>query len=245
MARSIYSSPVSDGYGESTALATTLAYGDVLNVRKGFRGLQLYCAAAFKFLTTPVIAKVWVYDESLDVWSDQTSQAIDNDSTTVVNLGTMATLDELYVGCTDRYLGLSINVTSVNAVTATFTETYWNGGAWTQLPDTISDGTISGGVTLAQDGLYTWGLPGAGVWKPNSVNGSEPLYYTRYIPSAALTAGTSIEAIVPINKATNYVYFPAGMTQEFNYDEEKVGGLQFLAVSGTPTVYVNHISYKG
>ena len=245
MAKATYSVPVSEVYGESTALATTLAYGDIINVRKGFKGLQFYCAAEFKFLTTPRIAKVILYDHSAGIYSDLTSQAIDNNSATVVSLGTMTTSDQLWVGCVGTYLGLSINVSTVNAVTATFVETYWNGSVQTQLPDTISDGTISGGVTLAQDGLYTWGLPGAGLWQPQSVNKSELLYYTRFVPSAALTAGTSIEAIVAINKAANYGYFPAAMVHDFNYDEDLVGGLQFLAVSGTPTVYINHLVYKG
>ena len=53
MAKSIYTVPLSEGYGESTALATTLAYGDILNSRKGFRAVELYCPAAYKFLTTP------------------------------------------------------------------------------------------------------------------------------------------------------------------------------------------------
>ena len=243
MAKSIYSAPVSDVYGESTALATTLAYGDILQVRKGFKGLQFYCAAAFKFLTTPRIAKIVLYDASEDVYHDITANGVDADTSTTFNLGTMTTTDILYVGAVDTYLGLSIDVTSVNANTATFDEEYSSPGGWTDLPATISDGTISGGKTLAQDGVYTWGLPSN--WTPAQVNGSEFLYYTRFIPSATLTAGTSIARLTTINKGTNYVYFPAGMTQELNYDEDRVGGLQFLAASGTPTVYVNHIFYKG
>lgn len=247
MATSTYSSPVSEVFGNSVDTATSLATGDILNVRSGFRGLQLYCSSAFKFLTTPRIDKVWLYDISADVWSDFTSAVLDNLTTTGANLGTMATTDVFYVGCVDTYLGLDVTMGSpVNAVVATFTEEYWNGDVWTQLPDTISDGTLNGGnKTLAQTGIYTWGIPGAGLWKPSQVNGSEYLYYTRYYPSAALTAGTTITGLVSVNKGTSYIYLPGGMTHEFNYDENIVGGLQFLAVAGTPTVYANWIRYKG
>ena len=243
MAKSTYSAPISEVYGQSTAIATTLAYGDIINMRSGFKGLQFYCSAAFKFLTTPRIAKVILYDASNDSYIDQTAAAVDNDAGTEVQLGTMTTSDILYVGAVFPYLGLHIDIGTVNAVTTTFDEEYWN-GVWTNLPSTISDGTItSGDTTLAQNGLYTWGLPSD--WKTTSVNGSVPLYYTRFIPGATLTAGTSIDGLITINKGTDYAYFAAGSTKDFNIDEDLVGGLQFLADTGTPTVYVNHIYYKG
>ena len=243
MAKSTYSAPVSDVYGQSTALATTLAYGDVINVRKGFKGLQFYCAAAYKFLTTPRIDKVILYDASELTYIDQTSAAIDNDSDTEVKLGTMTTSDILYIGCVDTFLGLAIDVGTVNAVTSTTPPDfeYWN-NSWSDVSGD-SDGTLSSTTTFAVDGLYTWTLPTD--WIPTSVNGSAPLYFVRFKPIVQLTAGTSFDGLIAINKAANYVYFPAGMTQEFNYDEDLVGGLQFLAASGTPTVYVNHIAYKG
>ena len=243
MAKAIYSTPVSEVYGESTDLAATLAYGDIVNIRKGFKGLQFYCAAAFYFLTTPRIDKVILYDHSVDYYKDQTDAAVDNDANTEVDLGTMTTSDILYVGAVDTFLGLAVDVGTVNAVALTTPPDfeYWN-GTWADVGGD-SDGTLSGTTTFAVDGLYTWTLPTD--WKTTSVNGSVPLYYIRFKPIVNLTANTSFDKLITINKGTNYVYFPAGMTQELNYDEDRVGGLQFLAVSGTPTVYVNHIKYKG
>lgn len=249
MAKSTYSAPVSQVYGEGTSgagidLATTIAYGDIVNVRKGFKGLQIYCASAINVLTTPRIDKVLLWDASADVWTDYTLKALDNSESTFVNLSSMATADILYVGCVDTYLGLSVNVGTANSTATTFDEEYSSpGGDWTNLPATISDGTLDGTKTLGQDGLYTWGLPSN--WVPVSVHDSVPLYFTSFKPGSALSANTSIYELVAINKGTNYAYFPAAMAQEFNYDEDKVGGLQFLAVSGTPTVYVNWIEYKG
>ena len=243
MAKSTYSAPISDVYGQSTAIATTLAYGDIINMRAGFKGVQLYCSAAFKFLTTPRIDKVILYDASEDTYIDQTAPAIDNDDTTEVQLGTMTTTDILYVGAVAPYLGLHIDIGTQNSTNTTFDEEYSSlGGEWTNLPTTISDGTDSTG-TLRQNGLYTWGLPSD--WEATSVNGSVLLYYTRFKPLADLTAGTSIDGLITINKGTDYAYFAAGSTTDFNVDEDLVGGLQFLADTGTPTVYVNHIYYKG
>lgn len=243
MAKSIYSTPVSEVYGESTALATTLAYGDILNVRKGFKGLQLYCASSFKFLTTPRIGAVILYDHSADHYMNQTDAAVDNDANTEVNLGAMTTSDICYIGCVDTFLGLSIDIGTVNANASTTPPDfeYWN-GAWTDVGGD-SDGTLSGTTTFAVDGLYTWTLPSD--WLTTSVNGSTKLYFVRFKPIATLTTGTSFDRLIAINKGTNYVTFPAAMSQELNYDEDLVGGLQFLAVSATPTVYVNWISYKG
>jgi len=242
MAKSMYSVPVSEVFGEDEALATTLAFGDIINVRSGFKGLQFYCASAFEFLTTPRIGKVILYDASTATYYDQTTAAIDNDADTEVNLGTMTTTDILYVGAVDVFLGLSIDVGTVNANTVTtLTVEYWDGGAWVDFSGE-DDGTDAAN-TLAQDGLYTWTLPTN--WHTTSVNGSVPLYYMRFYPAGTLTAGTSFDRLITINKGTDYAYFAAAMVHDFNFDEDVVGGLQFLSKSGTPTLFVNHIKYKG
>lgn len=245
MATSTYSAPVSDVYGESTALATTLAYGDVLNVRKGFRGLQFFCAADFKFLTTPRIDRVLLYDASEDAYYDFTDAALDNSTTTSVNLGTMTTSDILYVGCVDTFLGLAVDMdaTLVNsAAVSTLDWEFWNGSVWTDFSGD-DDGTDAASKTLAQDGFYTWTLPTT--WNVTPVNGSANLYYARFKPAGTLTANTSINGLCAINKGTSYIYYVANVMHNLNYDEDAVGGLQFLAASATPTVYVNHIKYRG
>ena len=243
MATSTYSAPVGEVFGESTALATTLAFGDILAVRRGLKGLQIWSDDIIKFLTTPRIASVQLFDASTGLYHTRTSAAIDNDTATEVSLGTMTTSDILYVGCVDRFLGLSIGIgATVNAVTATLDVEYWNGD-WTDV-GSDSDGTNSGSATLAQDGLYTWTLPTD--WKSASVgNDVNSWFYIRFSPSATLTAKTGIDTLISINKAADYIRWQATAPQDFNYDEDKVGGLQFLAVAGTPTVYVNHIEYKG
>lgn len=244
MAKSIYGAPVSRVYGQNFAIATPIAYGDIINIRKGFKGLQFYCASAFKFLTTPRIGKVWLWDDSIQKYADHTAAAVDNDADTEVLLGTMTTSDILYVGCVDTFLGLSIDIGTANSNSSTTPPDveYWNGSEWTDV-GTDADGTKGNSTSFAVGGLYTWALPSD--WKSTSVNGSVPLYFIRFIPLATLSAGTSIDGLVAINKGTDYAYFPAAMAQDFNYDEDLVGGLQFLATTGTPTVYINWIEYKG
>ena len=244
MAKAYYSAPIGEVKGESTALATTVAYGDIISVRKKFKGLQLYCADAFKLLTTPRIGKVLLWDNSEQKYSDQTAAATDRDSDTEVQLGTMTTADILYVGAVDTFLGLAIDIGTANSNASTTPPDveYWMVDGWKDV-SSDSDGTLSSTTSFAVDGLYTWTLPTD--WVPTSVNGSVPLYYARFKPLANLSALTTLDGLTTINKGTSYIYFPGGSSQEFNYDEDKVGGLQFLAVSGTPTVFVNWIEYKG
>jgi len=249
MAKATYSVPVSEVYGESTELATTLAYGDIIQVRKGFRSGDFYSTDAVKWLFTPRIRRVILYDASENHYMDQTEAAVDTDSDTEVVLGTMTTSDICYIGAVDTFLGLAIDIGTANSNASTTPPDveYWN-GAWTDVSGD-SDGTLSSTTSFAVDGLYTWTLPTD--WKPTQVqlddsgNMSEVLYFIRFKPKAALSAGTSFDKLITINKETNYGYSPAGVTKNFNIDEDLVGGLQFLATAGTPTVYINHYSYKG
>ena len=124
----------------------------------------------------------------------------------------MQTGDRLYVGAVRRYAGLSVDVVGTNASgTATLTGEYPN-PAWTSL--SITDGTNST-ATLDQDGLITWTVPATNQWKAQRLNDvageglaapeTEPLYWTRFRPSVALT-DTSItvaELTALLNKTLN------------------------------------------
>ena len=244
MARPIYSAPVGELSGEEVALATTIAYGDIKSVRPKFKGVHIHCASDYKVLHTPRIDKVLLWDDSEKKFSDQTTAAVDRDSDTEVELGTMTTSDILYVGAVDIFLGLAIDIGTANSNASTTPPDveYWMVDGWKDV-SSDSDGTLSSTTSFAADGLYTWTIPTD--WKPTSVDGSVPLYYVRFKPLANLSAGTTLDGLTTINKGTNYARFPAGSSQTYNWDADKVGGLQFLAVSGTPTVFVNWIEYKG
>ncbi len=244
MAKSTYSAPIGDLYGENVATATALAYGDVISVRRQYKGVHIHCASDYKVLHTPRIAKVLLWDDSEKKFSNQTIAAVDRDSDTEVELGTMTTSDILYVGAVDTFLGLAIDIGTANTNGSTTPPDveYWTVDGWKDVSNDL-DGTLSSSTSFAVDGLYTWDLPSD--WVPTSVNGSVPLYYVSFKPLANLSALTTLDGLTTIHKGTNYARFPAGSSQTYNWDEDKVGGLQFLAASGTPTVYINWIEYKG
>ena len=255
MATSTYSVPLSDFFGESPALATSLALAGLINTKNGFRGLDLYCASDWKLLLTPKIHYVIFYDNSATSYTNFTANALDRDDSTDVTLGAMTASDYLYILTPEVIGGIGINMdaSSVNAVTTTLDMEYYKSGTpntWADV-STDSDGTDSSGnetgATLGQDGVYTWTAPTDAVEliKTDAVNGIWGFYSIRFSPGATLTAGTAINGLVSVHKGTNYVTYQAGNTEVLTYDNDFVGGLQFISVAGTPALKVGFIRYKG
>ena len=58
-----------------------------------------------------------------------------------------------------RFNKIVVGVCFANTIGATISGYYWNGSAWATL-GTISDGTAAGGLSLAEDGVISWTMPG-------------------------------------------------------------------------------------
>jgi len=256
-----YNAPLIEVLGESAVTLSTSVPGLVsarriinntyADLNREFKAVKLYCASDWKFLTTPRIKVVWYYDTSATTYYNYTQKVINCDVSDHLPLDGMVhgtTGDYLYVGCVDTFLGLYFVVDSSNknANTATLDVEYYNGSDWTDVTGD-SDGTdssgASSGATLEQSGNYVWTLPTT--WARVAVNGSEKLYYIRFKPSATLSAAVDIEGMVAINKGTSYGWVPGGQTESFTYQSDLVGGLQYLSVSGTPSLYITWIRYWG
>lgn len=92
-----------------------------------------------------------VYDDGYDrIRNDDTAKYI----TLVEDINTA---EAMYVGYRRRLKGVTINLVSgsENTVTATMSVYAYRNGSWTAVSN-LSDGTASGGVTLAQSGQVTW-----------------------------------------------------------------------------------------
>ncbi len=251
MATPTYTVPIQDFYGEDaiTLDSSTVGYINTLN---GFRGAKVYCASSWKLHLTPRIHYVLFYDAGADTYTDYTANALDKDDTTDVTLGAMIATDYLYIFTPDVISGLGIDMdaSAVNATTATLDMEYYKSTGWTNV-SSDSDGTDSTGTetgaTLEQDGIYTWTAPTDAVILPASaaVNNISGLYGIRFTPSATLTAATAINGLVAIHKNSAYSWVQAGDTETFTYDNDEVGGLQYLSVSGTPSLYITWLRYKG
>ena len=252
MATPTYSVPIQDLAGETATLANTLAVAGVINAKAGFRGVQFYCASDWKLLLTPRLHYVIFYDDSATSYTDYTANAVDRKTATDVTLGAMTTSDYLYIFTPEVIGGLDIDMdaSAVNSVTTTLDVEYYKTTGWTNVSND-DDGTDSTGTetgeTLEQDGLYTWDAPTDAdrIATADAVNNISGLYGIRFTPGATLSANTAINGLVSIHKGTDYVTYQGGNTEVLTYDNDFVGGLQFISSSGTPTLNIGWIKYKG
>jgi len=145
---------------------------------------------------------------------------------------TLRTTDYMYVGHTDKFNKVSIGVGVANDGASVMTAEYFRGDTFASL--TITDGTASGGVTLAATGDVTFTIPYD--WELTTIEGTEA-YWVRFDVSADLQASGS-----PINMpALSYVV----VTRQNNVtiDLPALGDFDWTYVVITPTVGFNKYPY--
>src|SRR5207247_1094219 len=82
------------------------------------------------------------------VYRDDTTTLSERGANTTVTFNSMvASNDFIYIGCDVPFRGVYVNVVNVNGTASVMSGSYWSGAAWTAL--SITDGTTSGGATLA------------------------------------------------------------------------------------------------
>ena len=168
-----------------------------------FQGTQ---STAFAFVALGTATTYWVFDGT--TWTAATianknattvRKTVDNGATytdytgggtaaAILNaLDTKANGDWLPIGFSAQFRGLGVDMNAANAVVATASIEYWNGTAWVSV-GSITDGTASGGATLAKDGDITWTRPID--WQKNTIAGVEA-YHILLSVSVALSATVS------------------------------------------------------
>jgi len=190
--------------------------------------------------------------------TDYSGNAQDGVATNQVDLdsfGTLAAGDALYVGSHVQFAGVNVDVdgSHPNGTSSVLTVKYYDGtsGAevWTDTSDT--DGTISSGKTMAQDGSVTWSVPSA--WSKASLreiatknldNGvpatlnfrhvNTPLYWTRWEVGATLDSDTLVTAMLAIGRGDPFELV-TGRTWEQQIRKEVGGyaGVELDANTGT------------
>ncbi|MEW6283844.1 MAG: hypothetical protein AB1758_34850, partial [Candidatus Eremiobacterota bacterium] len=155
-------------------------------VRIGNRDYEVkkaFADVAASSLLTPATAK-----KTTDNGANYTTYA--SGANVVLNsLDTLANGDWLVVGLDHEFRGLKVAIDAANANAATLAVHYWNGSAWTAVSN-LSDGSASGGATLAQAGNITWDYPTN--WAASTIDGVTA-YYVRLSVSAALDADTQVD----------------------------------------------------
>jgi hypothetical protein len=177
---------------------------------------------------TAVVAKIAVNpyllilrsDNGLQTYTDYSAQGQQSGGTGI-SAGALDTLingGQFYIGSHLPFRALQVTMSgSVNAVVATLLGEYWNGSAWVSLA--VTDGTASGGATLAQTGNITWtvptawakAFPGSTLQMPVDVSQQHQMpyadkqrYWTRWSVSAKLTTTVTINLMLPFNRNTTH-----------------------------------------
>jgi hypothetical protein len=249
MAQATFGSPIKKWYGEQVSLTTTAAH---LAFLPNYHEVTLYCSSPWRMGIAPALVAVWYYDATDGSYTPYTQSATDRSTGTHVPLDAMATGDYLYLGFSEPSRGVYIDVSAnVNAEAATldveYCSTTMTSTAAVAFTDVAgdSDGTDSGGATLAKDGLYTWNLPTA--WKRSRIGTwAKPYgpdcYWIRFKPSASLSATVDLLEVIPACDTTNYAYMEGGVIYEFSLNVANTGAFEFDHTS-TGTLNVNWIMH--
>ena len=214
-------------------IASTAGGGTALTTTEAFIGLPLFADWIHldpRNFVTGVVAEIhrnpWLVclrtqDGLLRAPLDISEEMQDGDAT-IQAMGafdTLANSDFLLIGSHLPFRGVQVDVgTDVNAVANALTAAYWDLGSgvgtWTSLSAT--DGTASGGASLAIDGAVTWTVPGESRWKPTALKDvyptesaawrqnyfyDYPLYWTRWVWSVALSAAVDLLQLLAIERS--------------------------------------------
>ena len=216
-------------------------------------------AVGLQYALNPYLAVLKTTDAGA-TWTDYSSAAQDEDADTHVDLSSLSTLvngDAVYIGATTAFRGLDVDVDGANGNSSVLTASYWNGSAWTDTSDT--DGTISSGKTMGQDGTITWSVPSA--WSAGSLNnilqnldgggsfqstaaaapqyGYQDLFWVRLEVSAALDSAVTLDSIHALAGSTAYAELTAGdnvIELAANYGE--FGAVELTVTTGTVNTVV-------
>lgn len=248
MSTQTWDKPLSAEEGEQASLTTAASY---LAFKKGFDGVIMYSASAWRRALSPALVNVLYYDTSAGTYTSYKTEATDRDSETHVKLDAMATGDYLYLGFVEPVLGIQIDMGSnVNANHVDLDVEYSSTAvglaatlAWTDVADD-SDGTDSTG-TLAQDGVYTWTLPTDWVRTTlgtHNVPLYQKCYWIRFCPTGALSATVDVNEIIPVYKNVNYSYKEAATSYVDQLNFVKNSGF-VLKGSTTQTLNVTWLKH--
>jgi len=251
MPQSTYDRPIKEVYGEVIALTTTASHQAL---RKGFHAIKGFHSAEWRLGVAPKLLNCLFYNGTTGAYSDHTANVTDGSSSTHAALDGMTTSDYLYLGFSGPTRGFYIDMGSnVNAATTStldmeYCSTAVAQGATIAFTDVAgdSDGTSSGNVTLAVDGLYSFTLPTA--WVPSTLGTSAApyqgkCYWIRFTPNKTLSTPLDINEIIPAARTTNYDYCEANVTNIYHLNLSEIGALEYKITSDTGNMHLTWIKY--
>lgn len=247
------------GTSTGVSLTTTAAF---IQIPKGTQHLFLTprnftTAVVARVALNPYLVVLKTVDALATAPTDYSESAQDGDTSTDVDLSSLSTAansDFLYVGSHRPFRGVNCDIDAANANASVLTVKYWDGSAWTSISAT--DGTASGGATMAVDGNVTWTIPTA--WTSASLLGTgdttvsfpfagNKLYWTRWEVSVALDSTTTLNSMLALAPSTNYFELSANQNFELGITKgpEGVGCIEALTDAGTGNLAVGFAAARG
>ena len=240
--------------GGGTALTTT-AVRTVLPLGTKWVSLtprNFSTAVVAQILTNPWLTVLKTTDGGA-TFTDYSTEAQDGSTSTSVVLSSLNTLlngDALYVGSHIPFSGVAIDVDGTNSTASVTLEVKYRKSDNTWATITPTDGTASGGTTLAQDGSVTWTVPADWITcsltdtGDSTVVGSNPggeLYWTRWAVDVALDASVTLDHMLSINRSTVYAELVSGQTFEeaVTVGPGGIASVQARTDAGTASLIVN------
>ena len=216
------------------------------NAPYGASGLEIRMAtAANGWQFAPRLRKAWKFTAVGSVYRDDTAALSERGTNQTAAYNSMvATNDFIYVGCDVPFRGIGVNVVNANGTASVLSAFYFDtAAAWTGLTET--DGTTSGGATLAIDNVITWDVPTD--WAKTTVNGAGPLFWVRMNSDGGTDSATSLAEIIPMaiqptsatvgGSQSPVLVATAVAAPRYWFDADQIGGLEVLA-SNTEVVRV-------
>lgn len=172
--------------------------------------------------TTPFPLGFFVYDASNTAYVDYTRKVTDTrDDTKAVVLG--AATDVAYLITNEPASAAILDLgSSVNSNAVTIAVKAWRSGSWTSVSG-VSDGTASGGATLAVDGTISWTASASDTMR---TIGNVMGYVYQLSWSGALSGSVDVTSLTVVRAMSS-------ITNKWNGIFEWAGGIRFYDQSGT------------
>ncbi len=219
--------------GGGTALTSTAAQvllplrtRQIDLIPRNFAGTPTAIVAQWRKIPWITVIKTTDLFATAALYTDYSNNAQDGSTSTDIDLSSLATLANLgavFVGSYEPIIGVTIDVDAANSNASVLTVNYRKSDN-TWATTSASDGTASGGATMAIDGTVTWTEPtdqiacrladvfatASGVF-PHMF--FQSLFWTQWVVSAALDSTTTQNSWIAIPRAT-YAEIPSGMAWE-------------------------------
>jgi len=227
-------------FGEIVSGATTSTVATVVRKPGWAHKARVTVAADSNVQPCPEIRKAWIFENGASSYTDVTDTLKSKAVADTTDLSAFAADDFIYIGADLPFRALAVNLAAaVNGTTSVITVELSDGdGTWTDSSDT--DGTISSGKTLGQDGIISWTVPST--WLTDTVNGLSNLYWIRVSVSVVLDASVTVEGILLIGQEALGGAIDSATANSVEIDMGSLGGLGFTCATGTPA---NSMAWDG